>query len=678
MKVVLVNPANGLYDKKYLAPPLGLLTLASTVRASSYEVVILDLNLEVISDPSIGGERFYDIACDLIVAAAPDVLGFTSMCLESHVSLKLAQRIKRVSPKVVTILGGTHFGAIGEEVLNRFPFIDYVVEGEGENALLAILAHTDGTGGLPANVWHRDQGAVSKGRNEHVRPPLEEVLFPAYDLVDLPRYFAINPDYLLNYEAGRGCVFKCSFCYSPFQYGDAVRNKSPERVVEDLRQLAELGARHIFFVQDNFLNSPRWAAELSRKIADADLPLTWECYATYPQLSEPVIDLLAQAGCVGIFTGIDAVTPESQVTMNKPFLKSWENTSRKLSYCREKGILPICAFILEGPTQPTDKVDSTILTALECLRLGCEIHINTLTLYNGTALASDMSRHPQVYSQIKPELLLDTPQVVQVNSFARRFPHLFPYHSTDMVPDHWEVFTAKVFTLYAVMIALRKTSYEYAAVDGKSLWEVLDYVDNEWVELIRRTPPPKRRLEAILRFAQHFSHRKLSVQTEALLGRELAPVVLAARETVRLVTLKVGDSLKDFVLGWFLCVSANHGFNLDSDVLDELMLDSQLTLGVASPFSTSRPEGCVLALRSETNSIRYYDLDQDKLGLLCSLLRASRDGRPFALTAGSLLQLTEEGWVWPAGDADFPLPDLAIRDSLRRMTQNFGELGKNF
>ncbi len=678
MKLLLVNPPNGLFDLKYLAPPLGLLTLAAAVEKCHYEVVVLDLNFEVIADHSLSASRFYEFACDKISAEMPDVVGFTSMCLESHVSLEIARRLRGLLPETKNIFGGTHFGAIPRQILQTFSFVDYVITEEGEHAVVAILdclSNIKTKEVLPRNVWYRDNEKIVSGSNEQKRPVLEELPFPAYHLIDLQKYFMLNPDHLLNYEAGRGCVFKCSFCYSPFQYGDAVRNKPPDRVIEDLRYLSALGARHIFLVQDNLLNSPVWASALCHLLGDAALPLTWECYATYPQLSEPIIDLLSQAGCVGVFTGIDAVSPESQIRMNKPFLKSWETTRRRLSYCREKGILPICAFILEGPTQPTDSIDNSIIVALECLRLGCEIHINTLTLYNGTALESTDGLHARTYSQIKPELLFDTPEVVQVNPFARSFPHLFPYHSTDLDLSQWEIFTAKVFTLYAVMLVLRETAYEYTAIEGNSLWKTLDYVDTDWVESLRRTPAPQKRWEAIMGFARNMSQLQLSIHLQALLRRELAQVILASRDVDRWVNLKVDDSLETFVLGSFICVSAGQHVKFEDDVVDELMLESQMSLGAS--LSTKPTDRTILALRSETNSIRYYDVDQSKLELLISLLRASRSDRPFALlTPESFSQLIQEGWIWRV--TDVPLRDLPIRHSLRRMTQNFGESAKNY
>ena len=474
MKVLLVNPPSGNINHTYLAPPLGLLTLAAVLREHNHAVNVLDLNLAVLETPALGeSSNFYEVACGLVRAQEPDVIGLTSMCLESPLALEFARRIRDVVPDIVTVLGGTHFGSIAAETLQEFPCVDFVVKGEAEFAFPAILAFCSNNKlQLPSNVLYRLRDRIASGKDETRMVRLEELPFPAYDLVDLDRYFDLNPAHLLNYEAGRGCVFKCSFCYSPFQYGNSVRNKKPEKVVEDLQRLCALGGRHIFFVQDNLLNSPSWAAELCRQIALAALPLTWECYATYPQLSNSLIDLLAEAGCKGIFTGVDAVANETKVRMNKPFMRDWKLLSQKLSYCLERGVQPLCAFILEEPEQDQEKNEAAIQTALRAVELGCEIHLNTLTMYNGTSLRENLPLDRFHHSTIKTELLMDTPQVVRSNSLAQLLPHLFPYHSTTSDLDSWEVFVAKVYVLSTLVEGLKQTLINYVIAEGNSIWKL--------------------------------------------------------------------------------------------------------------------------------------------------------------------------------------------------------------
>lgn len=138
MKVVLVNPPNNYHDTFELAPPLGLLTLAAAVRQDGVEVEILDLNLRATADHAFVRSGFYDRALALIDACAPDVVGITSMVVNSHVALELARRVKAADAGVHVVLGGTHFSSIAEEALVRYPWVDFVVKGEGELPFRAL------------------------------------------------------------------------------------------------------------------------------------------------------------------------------------------------------------------------------------------------------------------------------------------------------------------------------------------------------------------------------------------------------------------------------------------------------------------------------------------------------------------------------------------------------------
>jgi len=647
MRILLVNPPNQYLDRTYLAPPLGLLTLAAVLKNHGYQVSILDLNLKVLSDASLGGNSFYDAACLMITEAKADAIGFTSMCLESHVCLELARRVKISSSKTVTMFGGTHFGAIATELLENFPFVDYVVRGEAEDAILAILEKLSGrTKSMPENVSYRstDGRQILTGTVNRKSFLLEELPSPAYDLVNLQEYFELNPSHLFNYEAGRGCVFKCSFCYSPFQYGDAVRNKRPGQVVNELRALVQLGARHIFFVQDNFLNSPRWASELCRQMTEANLPLTWECYATYPQLHESLVDLIADAGGKGIFTGIDAVAPDSQRRMNKTFLRNWQRVKNKLAHCLNRGIFPICAFILE-PEQEGHEIEATVRTALECLQLGCEVHLNTLSLYNGSALRRESSPATFSFSSIKCELLLDTPKVVQENPFAAKFPHLFPYHSTYIGVNEWEVFSAKVYTLMTVMIGLTRSLYNFVVTESNPIWPILDYIDTDFVKWLRGIEVGERHIAISLRFVEQLGAHQVSTMTKELLRYETAGMLLAEKKNARFATILTNGTPKQYRIAWFMDIQDLKALN---DTVGQEMLDSSRGNRTVphAPVSHSQQTSCDFALMSGDRQIRIYSISSDFSKLLQRLEGATVSPSTIEVDPSHLETLEKNGWIY--------------------------------
>src|SRR5947208_2072335 len=80
-------------------------------------------------------------------------------------------------------------------VFDLYPWIDYVVTGEGEAALVSLLRHLRGRAGLGdlVNVAHR--GGLGIGLQRVLKPldNLGRLPFPAYHLVDLAQYFEANP-----------------------------------------------------------------------------------------------------------------------------------------------------------------------------------------------------------------------------------------------------------------------------------------------------------------------------------------------------------------------------------------------------------------------------------------------------------------------------------------------------
>lgn len=536
MKVALVNPPNNYDDSFELAPPLGLLALASAVANESIDVAILDFNLRSVADHDFVDYGFYDKAVRAIAAEGPDVVGLTSMVVNSHVALELARRLRAEDRGVKIVLGGTHFSAIAEEVLSLYEWIDFVVTGEGEIPFRELLTRLrDGTQGAPSGVAARKRGGVTIGPRLRMFEHADEIPQPSWQLVDLRPYFELNPDRVIDYEPGRGCVYKCSFCYSPVHYGAGVQSKTAARIVADLQLLQQLGARHVFFVQDNFLNNARLATEICEAVAAESIPLTWNCYTTLPQMTPSVLAALGRAGCVNAFTGVDAVNEECQREFRKRLYRGWEPLERTLRTAVGHGVTPTCAFLVENPSAGVERVDRTLITALFARCCGAGLRLNTLTLYNGTASAQALRDQPLTYSELKPRLLLDCPPLVEVNDYARDHPELFPFHSTFLAPELWARFAAGMHVAYTLFHAFPMTLYRWATEDGGSLWTMIERIA-AGLDLVEIPPAERRPLERTL-FMRWFEREarmhRLTAETYDLECAELGVRLDGAPRTVR-------------------------------------------------------------------------------------------------------------------------------------------------
>lgn len=535
MKVVLVNPPNNYDDSFELAPPLGLLSLASALADEAVDVVILDFNLRSIADHDFVDRDFYARAVREIAAEGPDVVGLTSMVVNSHVALELARRLRAEDRDVKIVLGGTHFSAIAEEVLTLYDWIDFVVVGEGETPFRQLLGMLRGPLTALNGVAYRDGDRVVVGSRSRLYADADDIPQPSWQLVDLQPYFDWNPDRVIDYEPGRGCVYKCSFCYSPVHYGSGAQSKTAARIVEDLELLQKLGARHVFFVQDNFLNNGRLAMEICEAIAAQSIPLTWNCYTTLPQMTPPVLAALGRAGCVNAFTGVDAVNEECQREFRKRLYRGWEPLERTLRTAVGHGVTPTCAFLVENPSAGVDRVDRTLITALFARCCGAGLRLNTLTLYNGTTTALALQGQTVTYSELKPRLLLDCPPLVEVNDYARDHPSLFPFHSTFLAPEVWERFATGMHVAYTLFHAFPMTLYRWATEDGGSLWTMLERV-SKGLDLVEIPPAERRPYERTL-FMRWFEREarmhRLTAETFDLECAELGVKLDGAPRQVR-------------------------------------------------------------------------------------------------------------------------------------------------
>lgn len=443
MKIELVNPPRTFIDRSEIAPPLGLLRLAGAGRSAGSSMGISDFNLLYHTDNQYtNSEDFYTRATDYLLGKNADVYCFTSMAVDSHVAIHLARLLKNKRSDVVIVAGGTHFSSISDAVVERFPWIDFVVTGEGESFVQ----------NLPKIINEHEPRRVicgsPLGSFEHEDLP--------FDLVDLNEYFSVNERRCLDFETGRGCRFKCAFCYSPAHY-NGFRNFSIDKAITGLENAYKLGFRNVFFVEDNFLNDPARAADLCSEIENARLDMKWQAYATFPQLTPEIIPIMARAGCAAVFAGIDAVGKESRRVHKKAFVRQASALRQRIRECVENGITPTCAFLLSPPSHVGGgDIEETLFFALAARNAGAHVRLNTLTLYNKTGSQLNSLRVPE-YDEFKVRLMLDVPEVVEENFYAFQNPELFPFHSRYVDLGEWHDFVSLVHCLYTLLEAFPKT-----------------------------------------------------------------------------------------------------------------------------------------------------------------------------------------------------------------------------
>ncbi|MFG2679364.1 RiPP maturation radical SAM C-methyltransferase [Streptomyces sp. NPDC048392] len=269
--------------------------------------------------------EFVDTIARRIVAAEPDVVGFTSTFQQNAAALAAARRVKQLAPHIVTVLGGANCdGAQGAAVHRNFPFVDHVIRGEGEAAfpqLLTALAEGGGLDGVPG-LCHRGPDGASTANAMATRPlPPAAILPPDYTgyferlAASAARHW-VEPKLVV--EGARGCWWgekhHCTFCGLNGSFME-FRSKSPDTFYDEIIELARRHRVLDMYVVDNILDMGYLTTVLPRIIdSEYDLRLHIEIKAN---MRRPQLRTLAEAGMIYVQPGIESLNDRVLDLMDK-------------------------------------------------------------------------------------------------------------------------------------------------------------------------------------------------------------------------------------------------------------------------------------------------------------------------------------------------------------------------
>jgi ribosomal peptide maturation radical SAM protein 1 len=298
-------------------------------RTGTFRAYVAERGLDAGAAPRMRAHAgaFAELAAREILEQDPDIVGFTTTFQQNTASLAVARRVKAARPGVRILFGGGNCdGPMGAALHRNFPFIDYVVSGEGERAFVELLdaLHDE----RPAADIARIPGVCSRGPGGATvtGPPAGMV---PMDLVPCPDYSAwwdaitASPlrdrlDPVLLYEAARGCWWgekhHCTFCGlngTTMKF----RAKPAERVWEELAHLVRTHELLDVVTVDNILDQG-YIGDLLPMIRDAgwDLRIRYEVKAN---LKTSDLVMLRDAGVTHIQPGIESLNSRALRLMDK-------------------------------------------------------------------------------------------------------------------------------------------------------------------------------------------------------------------------------------------------------------------------------------------------------------------------------------------------------------------------
>lgn len=235
-----------------IIPPTSLLTIAACLERAGHEVMILDAD---------GLGLDFEASIKHILSYEPDYVGITAMTATMDIAARLCECVKKVNPKITTLLGGVHATALPIRTIEEYSFVDFLVKGEGEHTvvkLIEILNSGDSPDDLEGVTFRKGSNIIDNPRPKQIFN-LDDLPLPAYHLLDYSNYRAYGWNGWENgvrapvgvlYTA-RGCYRNCTFCSSKIVLGRGIRCFSIERVMEELNLLVNHYNIKILYIQDD-------------------------------------------------------------------------------------------------------------------------------------------------------------------------------------------------------------------------------------------------------------------------------------------------------------------------------------------------------------------------------------------------------------------------------------------
>jgi len=298
-------------SKKSSHPPLGLITIAAML-PQDWDIRLVDLNVDSLSEK------------DILWA---DIIFISAMSIQRESVYSLVKRCKSKDKKIVA--GGPLF----TEEPHYFPQIDHLVLDEAEIT-------------LPKFLKDLEKGQPRKKYSSRIYPDIRSSVKPHYHLLNKKKYA------VMSLQLSRGCPFNCEFCEVTALFGNKMRLKSSDQVIQELEALYDNSWRgEVFFVDDNFIGNRRYLKSdllprLEEWMKARKYPFKFITEASINLADDEILmDKMISSGFSSVFVGIETPDEDSLKECSK-----YQNKNRDLiesvHKIQNKGFIVMGGFIV--------------------------------------------------------------------------------------------------------------------------------------------------------------------------------------------------------------------------------------------------------------------------------------------------------------------------------------------
>ena len=346
----------------------------------------------------------------LVQTTKPDVVGLSVMTFQRDTAKKIIALVRTLRPEAQIVVGGydPSLASCAYTGISR-DSADFIIRGEGEitlRELLRAMERKQSYDGIPGLSFRRD----GEYRHNPDRPvsPLEgaDIRLPNRAVRVLKGYTMLGRQVDIV-ETSRGCTYDCSFCSIIEMRGRNFHAYSFERVLADIRDARDHGARTIFIVDDNItLNVARFEALCEAIIAAHLNSIQYIVQAMTSAIADHgarLCPLMRKAGFLYVFLGIENIL-EHDLSFLRATSKNTSRsqgrrsnaTTKAIEHIHQNGMFVVGGLIVGNPGDTREALEANLEFARRYVDWP---YIQHPTPYPGTPMTRDFKERGLVINE---------------------------------------------------------------------------------------------------------------------------------------------------------------------------------------------------------------------------------------------------------------------------------------
>jgi radical SAM superfamily enzyme YgiQ (UPF0313 family) len=274
-------------------------------------------------------------------------------------SILLARKLKKILPRILTVLGGPAFIS-WEEVLSAHPEIDIIVRGEGEVTISQLANSYDGNLKSIKEIngisYRNEKDKIIANADRPLIESLNALPFPNYDDLPLKEYpqnkFGMP---IIPVVGSRGCIGNCVFCIEKRLWGNTYRMRTPENIVSEFKNIKEKYGTSFIRFNDSLINCNIKGLEtFCNLLIEENVRMQWMGNARIrPEMTDKLLMKMRQAGCIGLWYGVESGSQRILRKMKKGY--DLETAKNVIQDTARSGIRVLIFMIVDFPGEtPSD------------------------------------------------------------------------------------------------------------------------------------------------------------------------------------------------------------------------------------------------------------------------------------------------------------------------------------